>query len=925
MEPAGLVGRVAEADLLAGLVANVAAGRGAVFLVEGEPGIGKTALVAAGVDEARRLGCAVVRGAGDELLGRFPLRVLIDAFEIGQASADGRRRAVAEAFAGGSPGDSVAAAEELVALVERLCAEASHVVALDDLQWVDDVSLAVWVRLADLTEQLPLLLVGSCRPVPHRGEVDAARRVAEQRGHRVTLGPLADREVAQLAGRLAGGAPDERLLEAVDAASGNPLWVGETIDALLRDNAIRQEDGRAVLGSQGYRAPASLSATIAKRLTFLSTPTTQIVRVAALLPAEFSVTDVAVVVGRPPSDLMGAIGEASAAGVLGGMGGRLGFRHPLIRQALSEQVPASVRSELHRDAARALARSGAPVEAVAAQLVAARGPVEAWQIEWLAHNGQALVNESRQVGIGLLEAALASRSAFADDERYWNLAALLADALTRHGRHEAGQTWAQRVLDATSDPDQAAEMRVLLATLGPTWRVDDALAVLRGGLRQPGLSARARARLLARCAPLQLVTDDDGGAEAAANEALALGPGDAWVTAMAMNTLGLISEARGDVEAAAGCFRRLVDTAGDDPECARIRIAGSVNLGLTLEQLDRVGEAYDALRGAQNFAERAGVATLSPAAFGAYVAYSMGRWDEVFADPEARGDASPAISIVLWGANALIAARRDNHREAMAQLARMEGVTIGDAAHRANSALALAARALAAQQDGDLPRALSHLGMLVRAEFAIATDRCRFLPDLVRLALAAHDPDLARAAVTTAEAEAVRRPVPWSRVAAAHCRGLLHGDPAEVLAAVTYHRECGRLPLLGDALQDAAVLLAAGGATEAAQSATREAEQVYIGLGAGWDLRQLAARLRPYGIRLGVRGPRRRPDSGWAALTPTEVTVARLVAEGLSNPDIGVKLLLSRRTVQTHVSHILAKLGARARLEIAHYVTGDAA
>jgi DNA-binding NarL/FixJ family response regulator len=57
--------------------------------------------------------------------------------------------------------------------------------------------------------------------------------------------------------------------------------------------------------------------------------------------------------------------------------------------------------------------------------------------------------------------------------------------------------------------------------------------------------------------------------------------------------------------------------------------------------------------------------------------------------------------------------------------------------------------------------------------------------------------------------------------------------------------------------------------------------------------------------------------TGWEALTATEQRVAALVADGLSNPDIATVLFLSRRTVQTHVSHIIAKLGVRSRVEVA--------
>jgi DNA-binding NarL/FixJ family response regulator len=87
-----------------------------------------------------------------------------------------------------------------------------------------------------------------------------------------------------------------------------------------------------------------------------------------------------------------------------------------------------------------------------------------------------------------------------------------------------------------------------------------------------------------------------------------------------------------------------------------------------------------------------------------------------------------------------------------------------------------------------------------------------------------------------------------------------------------------------------------------------------------WDAARADARLRAHGIRRGVRGERKRPKAGWAALTDTEQTVAALLAEGLSNPDIGGRMFISRRTVQFHVSHILAKLGLSSRVELAALV-----
>jgi DNA-binding CsgD family transcriptional regulator len=65
------------------------------------------------------------------------------------------------------------------------------------------------------------------------------------------------------------------------------------------------------------------------------------------------------------------------------------------------------------------------------------------------------------------------------------------------------------------------------------------------------------------------------------------------------------------------------------------------------------------------------------------------------------------------------------------------------------------------------------------------------------------------------------------------------------------------------------------------------------------------------------RGRRGRPSSGWASLTPTEQSVVRLAVEGLSNPDIGSRLFMSRSTVKTHLSHVYAKLGVTNRTELA--------
>ena len=69
------------------------------------------------------------------------------------------------------------------------------------------------------------------------------------------------------------------------------------------------------------------------------------------------------------------------------------------------------------------------------------------------------------------------------------------------------------------------------------------------------------------------------------------------------------------------------------------------------------------------------------------------------------------------------------------------------------------------------------------------------------------------------------------------------------------------------------------------------------------------------------RGQRKRPTSGWASLTPTELDVVRLVSEGLANNDIATRLFVSPRTVQTHLTHVYTKLGLTSRVQLAQEAT----
>ena len=112
-----------------------------------------------------------------------------------------------------------------------------------------------------------------------------------------------------------------------------------------------------------------------------------------------------------------------------------------------------------------------------------------------------------------------------------------------------------------------------------------------------------------------------------------------------------------------------------------------------------------------------------------------------------------------------------------------------------------------------------------------------------------------------------------------------------------------------------------GTTTWSRAGATDRANPTYERLNAARGVLRAEAALRATGVRRGRRGARNRPRHGWDALTPTERTIAGFVAEGLSNPQIAEQLFVSRRTVQTHLSHVFAKLDISSRVQLAAEVT----
>jgi DNA-binding CsgD family transcriptional regulator len=164
---------------------------------------------------------------------------------------------------------------------------------------------------------------------------------------------------------------------------------------------------------------------------------------------------------------------------------------------------------------------------------------------------------------------------------------------------------------------------------------------------------------------------------------------------------------------------------------------------------------------------------------------------------------------------------------------------------------------------------------------------------------------------------ASRNEVPWITGAALRCQGLAADDAGILDAAVSAYAR-GSHPLeLALACEDAAAAFARRGNVARAGQLLDQATTIYERLGAGRDLARAEAALRQMGVRRGRRVTHRRAQSGWPSLTPSERGVVDLAAEGLSNPQIGQRLYVSRRTVQTHLGHVFAKLHITSRAQLA--------
>jgi tetratricopeptide (TPR) repeat protein len=379
-----LVGRDRELSELRQGLDNALGGCGRLFMVAGDPGVGKTALADAIGAEAVAAGATVLWGRawdGGGAPSYWPwlriLRKLAAERDIAPALAalgpeatgrltrliPGLARAPEHLAGDGDgvadPGESDAARFQLfdaiTSLLRAAAAQGPIVLILDDLHGADHPSLLLLGFLAVHVRDSPILVIGTYREAEARLDPQLAATLGDiiRHGQRLPLRGLRERDVGEVVERVAGRRPPERVVRAIHhATEGNPFFVDEVVRLLSAEG--RLDDPVQVAA---VRIPDGVRETIRHRLEPLADRTLQLLYTASVIGREFRIDTLQRVSGADSAELDDALGDAVDSGVIAerpsGLGA-YGFSHGLIRETLYDDLGPQRRSQLHREVGLAL-------------------------------------------------------------------------------------------------------------------------------------------------------------------------------------------------------------------------------------------------------------------------------------------------------------------------------------------------------------------------------------------------------------------------------------------------------------------------------------------------------------------------------------------------------------------------------------------
>lgn len=914
-----LIGRTRELQRVAALLDAAASGRSGALVISGVAGIGKTTVLDAAASAARERGLTVLRARAleDEQGHAFAgLRELLRPARGLRARLDPHHAAALEVALGEQEGPPQPPFAVSVALLALLAAaeEDGLLVLLDDVQWLDEGTFEAVLFATRRLHAEGVAVLLAARPEPDRG-------LRERGIEHLELGGLPTSDARALADRAGGGVAALPLEQLVAAVDGHPLALVELAAGLTAD----QRAGVAPLAEPLRPGPA-IERAFRGRLDALPATTADALAVAAAdeHASRAQTADAIRRLGLPAD----ALDAAERAGILERDGVRWRFRHPLLRATAYHRAPLALR----RDAHGALAEDAEPERRAWHRAAACDGP------------DAAVAGELEDVA-----AAVTARGALgAAAELLARAAELSPDAQDRGRRRVA----AAAILATIGDPGRArplVDAAVAEAPEDPLLRCDlervRGMLLARGGRLEEGLRivsdaaeevaavdpARAAEMLLGTVPGHWMPGHFDRMAEIAARVRELAGdrlPAHAEVAGL-VQALVLALTGR-PADAAAALERHVAVLERDDvPDAGTEMLSTPAHVACWTERHD-LAERIVSRQLAAARARRAPGELIYPLAVQGELALRTGRLGPALAaGTEAVTLAVDAnMPILLAPAGGLLAqteaalgqedACREHAHLSLGICALVDGVSMGLAAR---SALGLLGLGL-----GRPDEAAEWLGVCARDSARMGMrepNKTRWHANLVEALVLTGDDAGAREATAVFAAAAAAAPSAWSRAALARCRGLIaegaDGAPDLEASAAAFEER-------SDAFEAARSRLLLGERLRRARHRNRARDPLQAALDAfeRMGAATWAARARDELRATGgpVSGER---HAAAERLSPYELRVALLVADGRTNPEVAAELYMSRKTVEHHLSLIYRKLGLRSRTELARELGRTAA
>jgi len=932
-----ILGRERELERIDELIARSRAGRGAVAVLEGPAGIGKTALLLEVTRRAEASGLSVLHGGGARLEREYAFGVARQLFApaLGLRSGSGnlfegaaRLAAIPLGLAGASgefsdvSTDASAAMHGLFWLTANLTEQAPLLVAVDDAHWSDTMSLRFVLYLARRVHDLPVLLLLVTRPISEQPDAEVLIQLSTLPDvTRLHPAPLNEADVGRLIEQNRLYDPHREFVTACyRATGGNPFLLGELVAGLVAEGASGSaSDAPRVAGF----APEEIVRWVLARLGALGDDGQRLAGAFAVLGG-VPLADAAALAKLGPSAAAAAADELVGAHILAA-GHGYQFVHPILQAAVYDGLAPASRAQAHALAARLLSARGAPLARVAAHVLSCDPSGDSWVVDLLrAAAREAAASGAPASAISYLERALAETPR---TETRVGLLIELGESELQAGRVGATERLEEALELATDSHQQARILLTLGRALFSTGEYVRAREVLRRGLDQ-------------------LPSGDDLSLELSG-----------WSIALARDDPGLPA-----------VTQRRLRSLLDDEAPGRTRN----------ERLVLVHLAYEAVRSGARPSEQvarlarraiADDALLEDSAMDVMGPYGGACYALLYA-----GEIDAAIADLTRG---IEVSQGQGSRVAFGRLSRLRGI-----AHyfRGDLLEALADLDSARMSHGDgyehgLTETVAFLALCVleRDDPAGAAallelpgdpERWRAQPSFASYLFAlgrtrAIQGSLDEGLDILLECEQFVRDtnspnpavnLPWRSEAALLAARLGAQDQAEELAAedVRLARRFGAPQALGVALRTAGLVARTGDGLEQLREAAELLDRAGTRLELARTLTEHGASLRRGGRRRDARDPlrraldlatrcgalaisrrareeliaagakpRRERISGADALTASELRVAQLAAQGLTNRQIAQALFITMRTVSAHLGQVYSKLDISDRARIA--------